>query len=303
MDQKVDAIGRLPIFAKLSKRDLEALAANSEEIDEPAGKVLAAQGTYATEFFVIVSGAVSVERDGQHLRDLGPGDHFGELSLLAHIPRTATVTCTAPDPAHHAGQPGVRRAPHGPPGHRELPAPRGRAAARRAGDRPGPLARAAVGPTGPSAHAVSGVDRHRPIDGRGDAGRDVDRGEGVADGVVRPGFGEDEAADRAVGQDERAAAVPAVDRRPAARRCRGGPCPARRCRAPSPDRRRRRRPGRPSARRRPDSPGPPRPRHAPGRRTRSATGRRGGPGRAGRRRRGRGRTGRPSRRAGRRPSR
>jgi len=96
MDQKVDAIGRLPIFAKLSKRDLESLAANSEEIDEPAGKVLAAQGSYATEFFVIVSGAVSVERDGRHLRDLGPGDHFGELSLLAHIPRTATVTCTTP---------------------------------------------------------------------------------------------------------------------------------------------------------------------------------------------------------------
>ena len=96
MDQKVEAIGRLPIFAKLSRRDLEALAANSEEIDEPPGKVLAAQGTYGTEFFVIVSGAASVERDGRHLRDLGPGDHFGELSLLAHIPRTATVTCSAP---------------------------------------------------------------------------------------------------------------------------------------------------------------------------------------------------------------
>jgi CRP-like cAMP-binding protein len=96
MDQKVDAIGRLPIFAKLPRRDLEALAANSEEVDEPVGKVLTTQGSQGSEFFVIMSGAASVERDGRHLNDLGPGDHFGELALLARIPRTATVTCTAP---------------------------------------------------------------------------------------------------------------------------------------------------------------------------------------------------------------
>ena len=96
MDQKVELLGRLPLFAHMGRRDLEALAARCEEVDVPAGKVLAEQGHNGTEFFVLADGAVSVERDGVHVRDLGPGESFGELALLANIARTATVTTTQP---------------------------------------------------------------------------------------------------------------------------------------------------------------------------------------------------------------
>ena len=96
MDHKVELLGRLPLFADLERRDLEALAAQCEETDVPAGKVLAEQGHRGTEFFVLADGAVSVERDGAHVRDLGPGAWFGELALLANIARTATVTTTQP---------------------------------------------------------------------------------------------------------------------------------------------------------------------------------------------------------------
>jgi len=43
---------------------------------------------------VIIDGTVRIDRDGEHLSDLGSGDFFGELSLLGDVPRTATATCT-----------------------------------------------------------------------------------------------------------------------------------------------------------------------------------------------------------------
>jgi CRP/FNR family transcriptional regulator, cyclic AMP receptor protein len=96
MDQKLELLKQIPLFAQLNDHDLQALGQNCEEIDVPAGKVLASQGHYGSEFFVIVDGTVSVERDGQHLRDLGPGESFGELALIANIARTATATCVTP---------------------------------------------------------------------------------------------------------------------------------------------------------------------------------------------------------------
>lgn len=92
MDQKLELLAKVPLLKGLDRKDLEQVGRLCEEVDIAAGKVVARQGDYGTEFFVIVSGQVSVSRDGEHLRDLGPGDFFGELAMLANIPRTATVT-------------------------------------------------------------------------------------------------------------------------------------------------------------------------------------------------------------------
>jgi CRP/FNR family transcriptional regulator, cyclic AMP receptor protein len=96
MDRKVDLLARVPLLAGLSRKDLERVASIADQVDLPAGRAVARQGEYGSEFYVIVEGAASVERDGQHLTDLGSGAFFGELALLAHIQRTATVTTTAP---------------------------------------------------------------------------------------------------------------------------------------------------------------------------------------------------------------
>lgn len=54
------------------------------------------EGEQASEFLVIVSGTASVDRNGLHVADVGPGDFHGEISLLDAGRRAATVTATSP---------------------------------------------------------------------------------------------------------------------------------------------------------------------------------------------------------------
>jgi CRP/FNR family transcriptional regulator, cyclic AMP receptor protein len=91
--------GRLrdvPFFSSISKQDLAVLAQQTDEIEVAAGKVLASEGDFGAEFFVIDSGTAEVTRGGEHLADLGPGDFFGEIALLEEERRVATVTATSP---------------------------------------------------------------------------------------------------------------------------------------------------------------------------------------------------------------
>jgi CRP/FNR family transcriptional regulator, cyclic AMP receptor protein len=86
----------VPFFSKLKKRELELVARQAEEVDVPAGKVLARQGDLGDEFFVIEAGEAEVTRDGERITALGPGDFFGEMALLEADRRNATVTATTP---------------------------------------------------------------------------------------------------------------------------------------------------------------------------------------------------------------
>jgi adenylate cyclase len=86
----------VPFFSALKSKELAAIAQQVDEIDVPAGKVLAREGELGHEFFVIESGTAEVIRSGQRINELGPGDFFGEMALLDEDRRTATVTATAP---------------------------------------------------------------------------------------------------------------------------------------------------------------------------------------------------------------
>jgi CRP-like cAMP-binding protein len=50
------------------------------------------EGRVGYEFYVIIDGKAAVSREGKQINLLGPGDSFGELSLLDRAPRNATVT-------------------------------------------------------------------------------------------------------------------------------------------------------------------------------------------------------------------
>lgn len=89
-----ERLKRIPLFADLSRRDLDRLARWTDEVDVRAGRDLIDQGAFPHEFMVIESGTADVLVDGERVAELGEGDFFGEMALLVEQRRTATVTAT-----------------------------------------------------------------------------------------------------------------------------------------------------------------------------------------------------------------
>jgi CRP/FNR family cyclic AMP-dependent transcriptional regulator len=98
MIEPVDArrLQGLGPFSALSGKELERLAQWTDEIEVAAGDVLAREGSFAHEFFVIEEGTASVEQNGERIAELGPGDFFGEIGLLETDRRTASVVAQTP---------------------------------------------------------------------------------------------------------------------------------------------------------------------------------------------------------------
>ncbi len=91
-DTKVDALRRSSLFAEFSRHELEELAKVTEDLEFEEGKVLAREGEFGQEFFVIADGEAVVERDGREVSRLKGGDFFGEIALIwESARRTATV--------------------------------------------------------------------------------------------------------------------------------------------------------------------------------------------------------------------
>jgi CRP-like cAMP-binding protein/Zn-dependent protease len=86
----------LPPFRRLSTPELAELLAQGEWIPAAPGEALFHQGDEGDAFYVIGSGHAEVRQDGAPIRDLGPGDHFGEIALLEDVPRTASVIAKTP---------------------------------------------------------------------------------------------------------------------------------------------------------------------------------------------------------------
>jgi CRP-like cAMP-binding protein len=95
-DEKLELLHTIPLFAPLDRHHLERLGMLTDEVDVPAGKMLIRQGDTGDDLMVIVTGQVGVERNGERINQLGPGDFFGEIALIERGPRTATVTAEAP---------------------------------------------------------------------------------------------------------------------------------------------------------------------------------------------------------------
>jgi CRP/FNR family cyclic AMP-dependent transcriptional regulator len=91
-DPKVERLSQVQLFSNCSQRDLSRIAALSDEIDVPAGRVLMRQGEPGREAFVIFEGRAKATVRGKRSAHMGPGECFGEMALLHSAPRSATVT-------------------------------------------------------------------------------------------------------------------------------------------------------------------------------------------------------------------
>jgi CRP/FNR family cyclic AMP-dependent transcriptional regulator len=93
---KIEALKRVPLFARCSKKELGEIAQIADEIDLPEGKVLTKEGASGREFFVLMDGNADVRKKRRKIGTLGPGDFLGEIALVTKTPRTATVKTTTP---------------------------------------------------------------------------------------------------------------------------------------------------------------------------------------------------------------
>jgi CRP/FNR family transcriptional regulator, cyclic AMP receptor protein len=91
-----DMLASVRLFSTLSAKERSEVRSLMTEVEVEAGRVLAHQGAHGQEFFVILEGRAKVERDGDQIAEVGPGDFQGEISLLDGGPRTATVTAITP---------------------------------------------------------------------------------------------------------------------------------------------------------------------------------------------------------------
>lgn len=95
-DEFLEHLSAVPLFSALSKRDLGLVAKRAEDVHVDAGREIVSEGAMGHEFFVIVEGRARVVRHGTTVAELGPGQAFGELSLLDKHPRNASVVATTP---------------------------------------------------------------------------------------------------------------------------------------------------------------------------------------------------------------
>jgi CRP/FNR family transcriptional regulator, cyclic AMP receptor protein len=94
-DGKIELIRKVPLFSKLNKKGLEDVAHIADELELPQGKVMAVEGDRGREFFVLLDGEADVTKGDRSINRLQKGDFFGEIALVTHMPRTASVTATS----------------------------------------------------------------------------------------------------------------------------------------------------------------------------------------------------------------
>jgi len=100
IQEDVEALKRIPLFAKVEPAKLKLMAFASERAQYQPGDILFHQGDQADAAFIILDGTadILVDTPGGPLKvaDVGPGAFVGDIGILLDVPRTATIKSTEP---------------------------------------------------------------------------------------------------------------------------------------------------------------------------------------------------------------
>jgi len=95
-DHRAELLAKTPLLANVDPAGIAMIAQRMVEVDFAKDHVIARQGEVGTGFFLVATGSVRVVRDGATIARIGPGDFFGELSVLDGRPRVAQVIADEP---------------------------------------------------------------------------------------------------------------------------------------------------------------------------------------------------------------
>jgi CRP/FNR family cyclic AMP-dependent transcriptional regulator len=87
---------RIPFFEGFSDADLDRVAQLADDVEAESGAVLMEQGRVGRECFVILEGHASVYTGDDFVATLGVGSVVGEMAVIDHLPRVATVVADTP---------------------------------------------------------------------------------------------------------------------------------------------------------------------------------------------------------------
>jgi CRP-like cAMP-binding protein len=92
----IDWLAAVPLLSGCSKKELAQIVDLGTVVTVPDGELLTEQGQPGREFFMVLDGRARCLVDETTAAEFGPGDYFGEMALLEHGPRHATVVAEGP---------------------------------------------------------------------------------------------------------------------------------------------------------------------------------------------------------------